>query len=259
MTDSGRTQRIVVVSGGLGVPSTSRMLGDRIAEAARSELAGRGVDARIDVIELRDYATDVATAMVSRYNSPRVQGIIDLVTDADAMIAVSPVFTASVSGLFKSFIDLLDPQGFDAMPVVLAATGGSVRHSLVVDYAMRPIFSYLRADIMPTGVFASPEDWGAADEAGYDGGALTSRARRAGRELALALAGGSAHATRRDAAAGSDEDLSADLTTRSIAPSGSELQRGTRDRRELRAEREREAMTTLPFEDLLASVNGNQM
>ncbi|WP_309080500.1 CE1759 family FMN reductase [Zhihengliuella sp.] len=246
MASSGRTRRIVVISGGLGVPSTSRMLGDRIAEAAASELSARGVDARVDVIELRDYATDVATAMVSRYNSPRVQQVIDLVTDADAMIAVSPVFTASVSGLLKSFIDLLDPRAFEAMPVVLAATGGSVRHSLVVDYAMRPIFSYLRADIMPTGVFAAPEDWGAADQGGYAGGALTARARRAGRELALALAV--------DA-----EDLSADLTTRSIAPTTAELEREPQDRRERRTAREREAMTTLPFEDLLASVNGNQM
>ncbi|MGJ9403140.1 FMN reductase [Arthrobacter sp. KK5.5] len=182
------SKSIIVISGGLGVPSTSRMLGDQIAESTRSALADRGVEAEVTVVELRDYAVDIANNMVARYAAPRLAEVIGKVTGADAVVAVSPVFTASVSGLFKSFLDVLDPKAFEDKPVVVAATGGSARHSMVLDYVMRPIFGYLRAAIMPTGVFASPEDWGG--DTGH--GQLSDRTTRAGRELALAVEGASA-------------------------------------------------------------------
>lgn len=181
------TQSIVVISGGLGVPSTSRMLGDQLGEAARKALVERGIDANVTTIELRDYAVDITNNMLTRYASPRLAEMIETVTGADALIVVSPVFTASVSGLLKSFLDVLDPQALEGMPVVMAATGGSARHSMVLDFVMRPIFSYLRASIMPTGVFASPEDWGADT----GGGHLADRTDRAGVELAAAIQGAS--------------------------------------------------------------------
>lgn len=223
-------KNIVVISGGLGVPSTSRMLGDRIAEAAGQSVDALGGSARVDVVELREYAGEIANAMVSRYASPRLQSAIDRVVGADALIAVSPVFTASVSGLFKSFLDVLDPTALAGKPVVLAATGGSARHSMVIDYALRPIFSYLKADIMPTGVFAAPGDWGGEGESGHDGGALAARTRRAGRELGLALTAG-------DSLAG-DSDRSAGVAGSGSAAAGD--------------------VASMPFEDLLASVNGNR-
>lgn len=176
---------IVVISGGLGVPSTSRMLGDQIAEAARRALAERGVESEVVAIDLRDYAVDIANNMVTRYAAPRLADVISKVAAADALVAVSPVFTASVSGLFKSFLDVLDTKALEGKPVVLAATGGSSRHSMVLDYVMRPIFGYLRAAITPTGVFASPEDWGGDT----GGGMLSERAARAGAELASAVEG----------------------------------------------------------------------
>lgn len=176
---------IVVISGGLGVPSTSSMLGEQLGKAAQASLQSQGFDATVTVVELKDYASDIANNMVSRYAAPRLAEVIDLVGAADAIVAVSPVFTASVSGLFKSFLDILDPKALESTPVLVAATGGSARHSMVVDYVMRPIFSYLRANIMQTGVFAAPEDWGGDT----GGGELGARAERAGAELALAIAG----------------------------------------------------------------------
>ncbi|MCO1338291.1 hypothetical protein BJH93_05185 [Kocuria polaris] len=226
-------KNIVVVSGGLGVPSTSRLLGDRIAEATAQSVEALGGSARVDVVELREYAGDIANAMVSRYASPRLQAAIDRVAGADALVAVSPVFTASVSGLFKSFLDVLDPSALAGMPVVLAATGGSARHSLVIDYALRPVFAYLKAEVVPTGVFAAPGDWGSEGSAGYDDDALTSRTRRAGRELALALTAGAA-------AAGADASAGEARTLDAAAVGGA-------------------SAASMPFEDLLASVNGNHM
>lgn len=185
---------IVIISGGLGTPSTSRMLGDQLGRAAADALAADGHEAELSVIELRDVAVDIATTMVAGYAPPRLAEVIDQVAGADAMIAVSPVFTASVSGLFKSFLDVLDPTALDGKPVLLAATGGSARHSMVIDYVMRPIFSYLRANAMPTGVFAAPEDWGGDT----GGGQLAERAARGGAELARALRGAPASAARPD-------------------------------------------------------------
>lgn len=176
---------IVVISGGLGVPSTSRMLGDQLVRAAVRHLGADGAQVNITVIELRELAADIANNMVAGYPSLRLAGAIEQVASADGVIAVSPVFTASVSGLFKSFIDVLDPTILDGKPVLLGATGGSSRHSMVLDYVMRPIFAYLRADAMPTAVFAAPKDWSA--DAGA--GALSERTDRAGAELARALAG----------------------------------------------------------------------
>ena len=176
---------IVVVSGGLGVPSSSRMLGDQLARSTVAALASEGIDTKVSVIELRELGVDIAKAMVSGWVSPDVAEAIERVGSADGLIAVSPVFTASVSGLFKSFLDVLDPTLLDDKPVLLAATGGSSRHSMVIDYVMRPIFGYLRANTMPTAVFAAPGDWGH----GSGPGALAERSDRAGAELARALGG----------------------------------------------------------------------
>ena len=222
-------QSIVVVSGGLGTPSTSGLLGRQLAEAAAGELATRGFQADVTVLELRDYATDITNNLLTGYAPPRLQEAIDTVTAAGALVMVSPVFTASVSGLFKSFIDVLDPKSLEDKPVLLAATGGSPRHNLVIDYAMRPIFSYLRASIMPTSVFASPEDWGA--DQGH--GALADRERLAGRELALAVM----------ARNGGNTPVVQDLgDTRSIAPNVSDTANP------------RDTMSSLPFEQLLANI-----
>lgn len=95
---------------------------------------------------------------------------------------MTPVFTTSYSGLFKSFIDVLDPQSLTDMPVLIGATGGSERHSLALDYAMRPLFTYLHAVVVPTGVYAASTDWGSSGDS--TAGALPDRIERAARELA---------------------------------------------------------------------------
>lgn len=180
------TRRVVVVSGGIGSPSSSRMLADQLGEAAKRELARVGTEADVVTIELRTLAVDIANNMVTGFAPPALAEALQSVSDADALIAVSPVFSGSYSGVFKSFFDVLDNTALDGMPVLIAATGGSVRHSLMLDHAMRPLFSYLRARVVSTGVYAGPEDWGA----GSDGApALDERVTRAAAELAGLVAG----------------------------------------------------------------------
>lgn len=180
------TRRVVVVSGGMGSPSSSRMLADQLGEAARRELERAEVHADITTIELRELAVDIANNMVTGFAPPALADALKSVADADALIVVSPVFSGSYSGLLKSFFDVLDNTALDSMPVLIAATGGSVRHSLMLDHAMRPLFTYLRARVVSTGVYAGPEDWGT----GSDGApALDQRVTRAAGELAGMVAG----------------------------------------------------------------------
>lgn len=179
------TRRITVLSAGLSQPSSTRLLADRLADAAAAALAEQGFAVERSVIELRDLAHDVTNNLLTGFASPALQTALDAVAAADGLIAVTPIFTTSYSGLFKSFIDVLDTEALRGLPVLLAATGGSPRHSLAVDYAMRPLFSYLHAAPLSTTVFAATDDWGGATE---DGRALPSRIERAGRELAVEAA-----------------------------------------------------------------------
>jgi FMN reductase len=182
-------RRIVVVTAGLSQPSSTRLLADRLAAAVRAkaeaEVAKGDVDVR--VVELRDLANDIAHNMVTGFPGPRLREAIDAVTAADGLIAVTPVFTGSYSGLFKSFFDVIDKDALAGTPVLAAATGGTARHSLVLDHAMRPLFAYLRAVVVPTAVYAASEDWGAADNGG---GALAARMDRAAAELVALLPAG---------------------------------------------------------------------
>ncbi|MEU4062906.1 FMN reductase [Streptomyces wedmorensis] len=178
--------RLTVVSAGLSTPSSTRLLADRLAESARDELAARARAASTDVVELRELAGDIANHLVTGFPPPRLGSAIDAVTAADGLIVVTPVFAASYSGLFKSFFDVMDPDALTGKPALIAATGGTARHSLVLEHAVRPLFAYLRAVVVPTAVFAASEDWGSGGDEYTDG--LPGRVRRAGVELAALMA-----------------------------------------------------------------------
>ncbi|MFB7753594.1 FMN reductase [Streptomyces sp. NPDC056121] len=177
--------KLTVVSAGLSTPSSTRLLADRLADAARDELADQGHTVSIEIVELRALAADIAHHFVTGFAPPRLAAAIDAVTGADGLIAVTPVFTASYSGLFKSFFDVIAPDALTGQPALVAATGGTARHSLVLEHALRPLFAYLRAAVVPTAVYAASEDWGSGGDEYTDG--LPGRIRRAGGELAALM------------------------------------------------------------------------
>jgi len=172
---------LVILSAGTSRPSTTRMLADRIAAASLEQLRELGGTATVGGIEVAPLAVDVARTSVSGVPSADLQAAIEQLAAADAVIAAAPVYKAGISGLFKSFVDVLDDDLLIAKPVVLAATAGSSRHALVVDEEMRSLFAYMRALTLPTSVFAAPEDWGANE--------LGERIRRAATELAVVVQG----------------------------------------------------------------------
>ena len=182
--------RLVVISAGLGVPSSTRLLADRLAAATTTVLGERGEQVHVDVVELRPLAHALTDAVLSGFAAGELAEALELVRRADALVAVTPVFSASYSGLFKMFVDVLEPGLLEGVPVLVAATAGTPRHSLVLDHALRPLFSYLGAVVVPTGVFAASEDFGSTSD-----GRLASRIERAAGELADLVAGS---ARRRD-------------------------------------------------------------
>lgn len=119
-------------------------------------------------------------------SSARLRQAGATIAAADAMIAVTPVFTASYSGLFKSFFDVLDPAVLRGTPVLIGATAGTERHSLVLEHALRPMFSYLQAVVVPTGVFAATGDFGGYGDGAVDG--LSQRSSRAADGLSQCIA-----------------------------------------------------------------------
>ncbi|MEQ4719249.1 FMN reductase [Nonomuraea sp. B19D2] len=169
--------KLVVVTAGLTQPSATRLLADRLAEAVT-----RQVEAEVRVIELRDLAVDIANNFVTGFPNGRLRAAIEAVTEADGLVAVTPIFSGSYSGLFKSFFDVIDNAALAGKPVLIAATGGTARHSLALEHALRPLFAYLRAVVVPTAVYAAAEDWGGASDAFTDG--LGPRIARAADELA---------------------------------------------------------------------------
>jgi FMN reductase len=175
-------KRVVVVSAGVSNPSSSRMLADRITQKSLDVLREAETPGSAAIVELGPLAVDIARATVSGIPSDDLQAAIERLAAADAIVASTPIYKAGISGLFKSFVDVLDNDLLVAKPVLLAATAGTSRHALVIDEQMRPLFAFMRALVLPTAVFAASEDWGTSE--------LGERIERAATELAVMVGSG---------------------------------------------------------------------
>jgi len=173
---------LVVVTAGTSDPSSTRLLADRTAARVTALAAQRGSTVTVSVVDLRQLATEITTAMISQLVGPKLRAAITALGDADGVVASTPVYKAGASGLFTSFFQVLDNDLLIAKPVVLAATAGTARHALVVDDQMRSLFAYLRSVAVPTSLFASTEDW--------NDPALNKRIDRAARELVVLMESG---------------------------------------------------------------------
>jgi len=180
---------LVVVTAGTGEPSTTRMLADQTAQRVSALAASRnGNEVAVQVVDLRELANEITTALVSQLTGPKLQKAVAALGEADGIIASTPVYKAGASGLFTSFFQVLDNDLLIAKPVVLAVTAGTARHALVVDEQLRSLFAFLRTTVVPTSLFAAPEDW--SDPA------LKTRIDRAALELLLLMESGFAQQVR---------------------------------------------------------------
>lgn len=202
--DADAPVRLVVISAGVSEPSSTRLLADRTAQKTIDALRDSGMPATVGVIELGPLAVEIAQAIVSGYPGEKLQSAIERLAAADAIIASTPVYKAAVSGLFKSFVDILDNDLLIAKPVILAATAGTARHAMVVDDQVRPLFAFMRALPVPTSLFAAPEDWG--------GSALGERIDRAATELVVLLRTGAGRAIAESGWAGYQHQFAGNAT-----------------------------------------------
>lgn len=175
-------RKIVVISGGLRVPSSSLNLAENLAASTVRAFDVLGESAETEIVHLRDHAHAIVDTMLTGFPTGEFAEVMERTVAADGLIAVSPTFSAGLSGLFKSFFDVVEMGKLAGMPILMAATGGTERHSLVLEYAMRPLFSYMKALPVGTGVYAATQDFG-----GEGTQRLASRVERAAEEFARAV------------------------------------------------------------------------
>ncbi|WP_423760335.1 FMN reductase [Burkholderia sp. NLJ2] len=145
---------VVAISGGLQRPSRTLALTDAIVAALGAALP---IDTRL--IELGKIGGRLAGALTRAQVPADLEAQIRAIETADALVVASPVYRASYTGLFKHLFDLVHHGALVDVPVLLAATGGSERHALVIDHQLRPLFSFFQARTLPIGVYASESDF----------------------------------------------------------------------------------------------------
>ncbi len=177
--------RVVAFSASPSRPSRTRVL----VEAVAADLARQR---RIDlaVYDLVDAGAGLVVASRDELPLP-ARRLVEAIEDADALIVGTPVYQGSYSGLFKHVFDFVRPEALLGKPVALTATGGGLRHALVVEHGLRPLFGFFAAHIAPTSVYAC-----SAELAEYrvSDAVLAERVRAAAGELAALIEVGRARA-----------------------------------------------------------------
>lgn len=148
---------LVVVTGGATRQSVSAMLAEKMREATVRELEKYG-DVHVHTLHIGKFAYEIAEKLSGDDEDPELQKTYEKIFSADGIITVSPVFKASYSGLYKLFWDMTDENDLTDTPTFIGATGGSPRHSLMLDHTMRPLFGFMGAQVAPTGIYATPEE-----------------------------------------------------------------------------------------------------
>lgn len=145
---------IVGFSGNISRPSSTR----RFVETVTETLAQRS-GLQYVVFDVEDLGESLAAARSVADLNPAARKVIRTIIESEALVIGSPTYKGSYTGLFKHVIDLLDPSDLRGKPVVLTATGGGDRHSLVVEHQLRPLFAFFEAFVVPTAIYASGRDF----------------------------------------------------------------------------------------------------
>ncbi|MDD7465395.1 MAG: NAD(P)H-dependent oxidoreductase [Actinomycetaceae bacterium] len=151
---------VAVVSASLSESSATERLGRKTGEAVSAAFNQIGVAVQVVPVELKNLAHSIVNALLTHFPDDQLEDAFAVLEGADAVLAFTPAYNASYSGLFKLFFDVLDPDTLRGKPMIIGATGGSVRHSLILDHALRPLFAFLHANVVPTGIFVATQDWG---------------------------------------------------------------------------------------------------
>lgn len=166
-----RPFRLVAVSGGLQRPSKSAALAEHLMD-----LIANALPCEQRLIELGQLAPQLARTIWRAHLPDTVKQELEAVEQADILVVATPVYRGAYTGLFKHFFDFIDQDALIDTPILLAATGGSERHALVIDHQLRPLFSFFQARTLPLGIYATDKDF---TDYRVRNGALIERARLA--------------------------------------------------------------------------------
>lgn len=144
--------KVAVVSGSPRDPSRTHGLLQAVVERLQARLP-----VELHWVRIAELGGVLAGSLERDSASPALLPHLRAVEEADLIIAGSPVYRASYTGLFKHFFDLVDYQALKGVPVLLAATGGGERHALMIDHQLRPLFAFFQAHSLPYGLYATPE------------------------------------------------------------------------------------------------------
>ena len=168
--------KVIGISGSLASTSrTTALVHQILLEFARTA----GAD--VQLISIADLAPALGAALSP--DAPDLGGVFRQVQAADALVVATPVYKASYTGLLKHFFDLLDPNALRGKTALLAATGGSERHALVIEHQLRPLLSFFDAHTVPTGIYLHDQ----AFEKDADGRGYRLRSEEAGPRIKRAV------------------------------------------------------------------------
>lgn len=151
--------KVIVFSGSFNRPSKTTALVNYIGKQVAKKFGTEVV-----TYDLLDVGNTLGLAQRADKLEPKGQQIIEELTLADALVIGSPVYKGSYPGLFKHFIDLIEPERLYGKPVLLSATGGGDRHALMVEHQLRPLFGFFMAHSLPTAIYAAARDFGSNNE-----------------------------------------------------------------------------------------------
>jgi FMN reductase len=145
---------VVVFTGNLHRPSKSRSLGEYLARRVAEQLP-----INYCVFDVLDAGRGLGAAYVRSELTPEALKVVDAVENADGLIAITPVYNGSFTGLFKHLFDFVQPLALVNTPVLIGATGGGHRHALSVEHQMRPLFGFFSAMTVATSVYAAESEF----------------------------------------------------------------------------------------------------
>jgi FMN reductase len=149
-----RTLKVVAVSGSLNHPSKTTVLVEEIVAAL-----GQALPIESHLITLTELGPSLAGALTRADLPAEAEAELQRIESADVLVVASPVYRASFTGLFKHLFDFVDQYALVDTPVLLAASGGSERHALIIEHQFRPLFSFFQALTLPVGIYAHDSDF----------------------------------------------------------------------------------------------------
>lgn len=150
-----RPLSVVGVSGSTHAPSKTTALVSSILDVVARDRA----DVATHLVEVDRIGPGLAGTVRRDALPASVQLELERIESADLLVVASPVYRASYTGLFKHLFDFVEQYALVGTPVLLAATGGSERHGLMIEHQLRPLFSFFQSLTLPNGVYASDADF----------------------------------------------------------------------------------------------------